>query len=148
VIRLIVRGTGWITATIFVLLLILWLASGWYWIFLSDTRFARTYAFNGRIDLSWQQNYVQATALAYGELSNGQFPGWQRGGGWNVSFANGLPTLSGPIVDLLVATLVIAAAGLFWPLRRRRHGHCKACDYNLTGNESGRCPECGSPVLA
>ena len=23
-------------------------------------------------------------------------------------------------------------------------GHCKMCGYNLTGNESGVCPECGS----
>jgi hypothetical protein len=36
--------------------------------------------------------------------------------------------------------------------RRRRyrlnHGHCVQCDYNLTGNVSGICPECGcaSPI--
>jgi hypothetical protein len=27
--------------------------------------------------------------------------------------------------------------------RRRRHGHCLKCGYNLTGNTSGVCPECG-----
>jgi len=27
--------------------------------------------------------------------------------------------------------------------RRRRRGHCAACGYNLTGNTSGVCPECG-----
>jgi hypothetical protein len=26
-------------------------------------------------------------------------------------------------------------------------GNCRHCGYNLTGNESGRCPECGTPVL-
>lgn len=33
------------------------------------------------------------------------------------------------------------------PLRhhhRRRRGLCPQCGYNLTGNESGRCPECGT----
>jgi len=30
--------------------------------------------------------------------------------------------------------------------RERRRGLCPACLYNLTGNVSGRCPECGSPV--
>jgi len=25
-------------------------------------------------------------------------------------------------------------------------GHCQKCGYNLTGNESGRCPECGTEV--
>lgn len=29
---------------------------------------------------------------------------------------------------------------------RNRTGCCIACGYNLTGNVSGRCPECGTPV--
>lgn len=38
----------------------------------------------------------------------------------------------------------------FW-LRRRRDKHesslvCSSCGYNLTGNVSGICPECGTPV--
>jgi hypothetical protein len=35
---------------------------------------------------------------------------------------------------------------LFWWLDRRRipAGHCRKCGYNLTGNVSGRCPECGA----
>ena len=30
--------------------------------------------------------------------------------------------------------------------RRRRKGCCGICDYNLTGNTSGICPECGTDV--
>jgi len=32
--------------------------------------------------------------------------------------------------------------------RDRRHpkGHCQKCGYDLTGNESGICPECGSKI--
>jgi hypothetical protein len=30
--------------------------------------------------------------------------------------------------------------------RRFRPGHCPKCNYNLTGNESGVCPECGSLI--
>lgn len=30
--------------------------------------------------------------------------------------------------------------------RRRRKGLCLKCGYNLTGNTSGRCPECGRPT--
>jgi len=27
-------------------------------------------------------------------------------------------------------------------------GHCTTCGYNLTGNVSGKCSECGAPVIA
>ncbi len=30
--------------------------------------------------------------------------------------------------------------------RRRPPGHCRKCGYDLTGNVSGRCPECGEPL--
>lgn len=30
--------------------------------------------------------------------------------------------------------------------RRRRTGRCIRCGYDLTGNASGRCPECGQPA--
>ena len=39
-----------------------------------------------------------------------------------------------------------------WSWRRRRHraraGLCPACAYDLTGNVSGTCPECGTPAPA
>lgn len=38
---------------------------------------------------------------------------------------------------------VLAALGVAWRPRRPRSGHCAGCGYDLTGNESGRCPECG-----
>jgi len=43
---------------------------------------------------------------------------------------------------LMVATLT----GFLRARDRRRHarpGDCRACGYNLTGNTSGKCPECG-----
>ena len=30
--------------------------------------------------------------------------------------------------------------------QRSRQGFCQTCGYNLAGNQSGVCPECGSPV--
>jgi hypothetical protein len=37
-----------------------------------------------------------------------------------------------------------------WYRRRRlpRSGHCESCGYNLTGNISGICPECGRAIVA
>jgi len=32
--------------------------------------------------------------------------------------------------------------------RRYPAGFCQICRYNLTGNESGVCPECGTPIAA
>ena len=35
---------------------------------------------------------------------------------------------------------------LWWRDRRPKAGFCKACEYDLTGNVSGTCPECGTTV--
>ncbi len=41
----------------------------------------------------------------------------------------------------------IPAAWLHWRDRRRiPPGHCQSCGYNLTGNVSGKCPECGTSI--
>ena len=46
-----------------------------------------------------------------------------------------------PFVLLAIPTAVL------WYRDRRRHppGHCKSCGYDLTGNVSGVCSECGEP---
>ena len=57
----------------------------------------------------------------------------------------------------LVAVFVLSAsypaiAFIRGPLRRWRRrrraaaGHCQECDYDLTGNVSGVCPECGTKI--
>jgi hypothetical protein len=56
----------------------------------------------------------------------------------------GAPFLAIPLWPLIVA---VAAAGTVLSWRRRpRAGHCAACGYDLTGNTSGICPECGVPI--
>ncbi|MFH1419849.1 MAG: hypothetical protein ABII12_16365 [Planctomycetota bacterium] len=41
--------------------------------------------------------------------------------------------------------IAIPTAFLCWRDRRRiPPGHCEKCGYDLTGNESGKCPECGT----
>jgi hypothetical protein len=47
-----------------------------------------------------------------------------------------------------VAGFGMLTVWLFWLDRpRRRAGTCPYCSYDLRGNISGRCPECGRPVL-
>ncbi|HNO78689.1 MAG TPA: hypothetical protein PKN33_11570 [Phycisphaerae bacterium] len=42
----------------------------------------------------------------------------------------------------LIAFAILAF--ILWRLRRFAGGHCQQCGYDLTGNESGVCPECGT----
>jgi hypothetical protein len=48
---------------------------------------------------------------------------------------------------LLLSGMLLGAVVLFHLTRpRRAPGTCQMCGYNLTGNVSGRCPECGTTV--
>jgi len=47
----------------------------------------------------------------------------------------------------LLALALVLAAWFRWPPRRRLPWPaCASCGYNLTGNTSGVCPECGRPI--
>src|SRR5437868_2850446 len=55
-----------------------------------------------------------------------------------------------PIWLLAVATAMVSAcwlSALLCRRTRRKAGGCPRCGYNLTGNTSGVCPECGTPIL-
>lgn len=57
---------------------------------------------------------------------------------------------SGPIsIPLGLPTAILATVSVtaFWTTRRRMSTrHCKHCGYDLTGNVSGVCPECGAAI--
>lgn len=69
---------------------------------------------------------------------------------------HGKPWVSGMPASQLwssrLVTIVFAPAGLLWRLRRMKHEvfmvcrHCRYCGYDLTGNVSGVCPECGQQI--
>jgi hypothetical protein len=44
---------------------------------------------------------------------------------------------------LILTVLIWRRAGRYNPV-----GHCDKCGYNLTGNVSGFCPECGTKAIA
>ena len=46
-----------------------------------------------------------------------------------------------PLIAFAIPTAII-----WYRDRRRPKGGCHTCDYDLTGNVSGVCPECGTEV--
>jgi hypothetical protein len=71
-------------------------------------------------------------------------PGWVE----SALFLDGgtqIVTISMAIPLILLA---FPTAVLWLPGRRSPAGHCQACGYNLAGNVSGVCPECGTGVGA
>ena len=46
----------------------------------------------------------------------------------------------------LILVLAIPTGILWYRDRRPPRGHCQQCGYDLTGNVTGICPECGEPT--
>lgn len=57
------------------------------------------------------------------------------------------PLLVGSAAFTAVAGPYLLSGGIR-RYRRRRRGRCEHCGYDLTGNVSGRCPECGTPIAS
>jgi hypothetical protein len=64
----------------------------------------------------------------------------------SVKASNEYVTLRVPLW-VIVLGVGLPTAALFWLGRKRiKPGHCAKCQYDLRGNVSGVCPECGTPV--
>ena len=75
----------------------------------------------------------------------GKFTGWRatRGPGPWAYYTVSIPGWI-PAVLLLAYPTVAAIRGPLRRQQRRRKGRCLECGYDLTGNVSGQCPECGT----
>ncbi len=47
---------------------------------------------------------------------------------------------------LVFSVFAFPTALLWYRDRRPLKGHCQGCGYNLKGNETGVCPECGESI--
>jgi len=56
------------------------------------------------------------------------------------------PSVVLPIWVLLIATLIPVLVAWWRDRGHLKPGHCQNCDYDLTGNVSGVCPECGEAI--
>jgi hypothetical protein len=52
-----------------------------------------------------------------------------------------------PLWAVIALTAILPVAWGTLRSAERRRGGCPTCGYNLTGNTSGVCPECGTPVV-
>ena len=63
-----------------------------------------------------------------------------------VSHRFNAPVIGAPFggCGAILTGFTVGATVAFWPRRRPKPGCCSSCGYDLTGNVSGRCPECGT----
>jgi hypothetical protein len=117
------------------------------------TYFATAEYFRPPIFLSLAEGMME---VCLGQASQARFPpppnGWslEWGRSWPISGGQYFMYISGwglvvnvplPFACLLLVPLAIAILGHRFPA-----GHCRRCGYDLTGNASGICPECGQKV--
>jgi hypothetical protein len=78
------------------------------------------------------------------------FRPFKRSGGDTISLPIGAERLEIPLLPLSLLSVAAVAGLTLIPLIRRRRklreDLCSNCGYNLTGNVSGVCPECGTKV--
>ena len=119
------------------------------------------------VSLPWQIGYDPPSGGVFGALIDGFVivghvtgPGTGLKPNWYVAEAKGprhdwgfaaperiqLRSGNGVLIPLWLPFVIIAITTtfLFWQDRKSPNpGHCVNCGYDLTGNTSGRCPECG-----
>lgn len=102
---------------------------------------------SGRIIVVWEGHY-------YRGIQPGWYHTWAvmswRSNYWfdTIRLRNG--TRIGVVVPswVVFATCMVPTGVAWYRIRKRRPGTCYKCEYDLTGNESGRCPECGTVTVA
>jgi len=122
---------------------------------------------HGADGLTWMWIYLYATRLGAwwlvgrvgAALRGRRLAGWTISGlGLNAAFdvaaisglANGWLWPAGIMAGIAAFILVLDRVGRRSSLKARFAftGVCQSCRYDLRGNLSGRCPECGAPVAA
>ena len=161
------RFWKWVAATGAGLTLAAWVFSYFCWIVYSDVMWlGRSYHLNSGVVESRSGNMI------IGATFGGHYPKWScfvvptkmRRLDWRPAYycrqqyvsalpkdqqLTAIPLSRRVVIPLWMAFVPLTAVTivLFRKERiRRLVGHCRKCSYNLTGNTSGVCPECGTSI--
>ena len=155
----------WITLSQFAVIALMWILSLWWTIDYAN------HSRNPALDLSISSGHfhlrsvTRAAAWRYlsfddivPRLIASRIDGWdfQRSihdpslgmlfGRWYYGDGPGFLILQIPLWMPLLALAIPTAILWYWSFGRVRTGACVSCGYNLTGNVSGICPECGTEI--
>jgi hypothetical protein len=117
---------------------LVWMMSGWWQVH----KVGRSYSISveyGRIKLMVVPGYQYEPKWVVERIE--EPPCWC----WTYYFAPRSALFLPLWIVFVVASIPTA---IVWWLAPRRYvpGHCRSCGYDLTGNVTGRCPECGTPA--
>ena len=140
------RTAMWTGLAVCVLLLVVDVASVWWLVALtSQSQDRHVNVLGGRIDVLWTRD-------------GAPFPAFHPDPGWYVSrvdtyvwwwpaiYTNPLQRQVEIPLWIPLVLVAIPTGLLWWRNRPPKPGHCRSCRYDLTGNVSGVCPECGEKV--
>lgn len=96
----------------------------------------RYHGFGGNVIYSFDGALCLTNAHNFSASSVGRF-------GYLTESTNTVKLLNLWVVALFAA---FAFGIALWYQRNPKHGHCTRCGYNLAGNTSGVCPECGTSI--
>ncbi len=141
-IRRILKWAGLVAC---VLILAVWAVSLWLWVWYDTDSWACDCS-DGTLGITLSTGMSGSGWNATATDANGNF-----GFHWIEYTSDSTGEIPWTVVRvpmwIFLAVVEIPTAILF-RLDHRRHppSHCQKCGYDLTGNVSGKCPECGTPI--
>jgi hypothetical protein len=139
----------WGGAAVTLLLVVVWIWSGWWWARVWTSPFSCLTAHCGRLLYGYPDIDDFSGPPTLGRYHDGGFHlawSWYRG---DVDFA--MPTIGVPLWPFACVALLTTVTA--WRLdtlaRRRAHTHCPKCNYDRAGiAKDAACPECGALATA
>jgi hypothetical protein len=137
-------------AVVTVLLVAIWIGSGWWRCAFYALPTLSTYVDNGKLTMTWKQPWTfkpERVTWSVVERSAYRFD-WSFHL-WQHTYANGVRQTWVDIPLWSIVLLVGLPTATIWyrDWPRRPAGLCRKCRYDLRGTDHKVCPECGTPIF-